>query len=312
MELSKMRIETKFSNNGLVFQGQFINFSVSFVNALRRIILHGIPTVVVRDILILENTTQIPHEMLQHRVEMLPINLSPEDASTIRDSRIELRIPASSEPTRLITSDDFSNKLILRDPLYDSPLTFLRLRANEAIHLKARLAVDTEKSSQVEVCTTSWTIDPERAAVDREAFGKNVVDFDNFYIQKSYYRDEKGYPTNITLSMQSVGVLTCKDILRYAIGILRKRIEEYVKKDISRSSDENTYSITASEDHTVGSLLQETLYADENVSFVSYDIPHNLLPDMVIQFTTSKKPESVLKTAVDVIEEYCKEVEKIL
>ena len=74
----------KISNRGFELSCELKNVPVAFVNAIRRILLSAIPTVVIRDIQILDNTTQMPHEMLKHRVEMLPINVSPDDATTER------------------------------------------------------------------------------------------------------------------------------------------------------------------------------------------------------------------------------------
>jgi DNA-directed RNA polymerase subunit L len=57
-------------------------------------------------------------------------------------------------------------------------------------------------------------------------------------------------------------------------------------------------------------LMQEVIYSDSNVNFVSYDIPHPLKNTMVLRFNTKKTPESILKTAAEAIEEYCSVVEK--
>ena len=68
------------ANKGFELSCEFRHFPVTFVNALRRLVLSGVPTVVIQDVQILENTTQLPHEMMKHRVEMLPVNVTPEDA----------------------------------------------------------------------------------------------------------------------------------------------------------------------------------------------------------------------------------------
>jgi DNA-directed RNA polymerase subunit L len=62
--------------------------------------------------------------------------------------------------------------------------------------------------------------------------------------------------------------------------------------------------------HTIGALVQEVMYHTRDVSFVSYDIPHPLLPAMIIRFVTDKSPEVVLKNTMKVIHEYCEIVEK--
>ena len=295
----------KTSNKGFQLTCEFKQFPVTFVNALRRLVLSGVPTVVVQDVQILENTTQLPHEMLKHRTEMLPINVSPDDASTIRDSKIELRIlpDKDADKVRVITTDDFvveSNrgKIILKDRDFDKPILFLRARPGEGVHLKARLGIDTKNASQVCGCSTMWHIDPEREKEDRKIFieeGGDPAAFDNFYRQQSYSRNEKGRPDWIDMNIESVGVLACKDILKYAVGILQTQLDNYVKEaveKINRESEKGSYNISIEQGgHTLGALLQEVMYSDENVDFVGYDIPHPLRNLMVLRFHTKKSPE---------------------
>ncbi|NBU72679.1 MAG: hypothetical protein EBS53_14760 [Bacteroidetes bacterium] len=83
--------------------------------------------------------------------------------------------------------------------------------------------------------------------------------------------------------------------------------------NIQKEADEGTYNVTLEKGgHTIGYLMQEVIYSDSNVNFVAYDIPHPLRNTMVLRFNTSKKPESILKTAKDVIDEYCSVVENNL
>jgi DNA-directed RNA polymerase alpha subunit len=314
------------ANKGFELSCEFRNFPVTFVNALRRLVLSGVPTVVIQDVQILENTTQLPHEMMKHRVEMLPVNVSPDDASTIRDSKIELRVLPDKETdkVRVITTDDFvveSNrgKILLKDRDFDKPILFLRVRPGETVHLKARLGVDSKNASQVCGCSTKWHIDPERAKEDKKVYvekGGDPVAFDNFYIQHSFSRNEQNRPDWIDMSIESVGVLQCKDILKYAVGILKAQLEAYMKEaveKINREKEPGSYNVTLEQGgHTLGALLQEVLYSDENIDFVGYDIPHPLRNTMVLRFLTKKSPESTLKVAFDTIKEYCAVVEKVL
>jgi DNA-directed RNA polymerase alpha subunit len=313
----------KTANKGFELYCEFKNYPVTFVNAIRRNCLASIPTVVIRDVQILENTSQMPHEMLKHRVEMLPVNIKPDDASAIRDAKIELRVlPDKKEGIREITTDDFvieSNRgnILMKDRDYDTPILFLRVRPGESVHIKARLALESQAVSQVSVSTTKWHVDPERAEEDKKKYieaGGDPTVFDNFDIQKSFSRDAKGRPNWIDLKLESVGVLTGKEILKYAVQILRNNVQAYMKEaleSISREKEEGVYSITLEQGgHTLGALIQEVIYNDLNVDFVSYDIPHPLRNTMVIRFLTKKAPESILKAANETIEEYCKIVEK--
>ena len=314
------------SNKGFELSCELKNFPVSFVNGIRRTLLGSIPTVVIRDVQILENTTQLPHEMLKHRVEMLPVNVLPTDASTIKDAKIELRVlPEKDKDTiRTITTDDFvvesgREGLILKDRDFGTPHLFVRVRKGESIHVKARLSLEHEQVSQVCTATTGWHVDPELAAAARKEFveqGNDPRIFDNSLVQRYYSRNEQGRPNWMDLSIESVGVISAKDLLKMAVQILRKKVDEYVKEaldNIQKEADEGTYNVTLEKGgHTIGYLMQEVIYSDSNVNFVAYDIPHPLRNTMVLRFNTSKKPESILKTAKDVIDEYCSVVENNL
>ena len=314
----------KVSNRGFELGCELRNFPVSFVNGLRRTLLGNIPTVVVRDVKILENTTQLPHEMLKHRMEMLPINVVPTDSTTIKDAKISLRILPETEKddTRTITTDDFVidssyPTILMKDRDLDTPLLFLRVRKGESVHIEARLSLENEQVSQVCTVTSGWHIDPEVANQARQEFvnaGNDVRIFDNSLIQRYYSRNENGRPNWFDFSVESVGVLQSKDIFAMGVSILRKQVDTYIKEalnNIQRENDENTYSIVLEQGgHTIGYIMQETIYGDSNVNFVSYDILHPLKKTMVLRFNTTKKPESILKTAKDVIEEYCSVVEK--
>lgn len=315
----------KVSLRGYALDLDFKNFPISFVNDVRRLCLSKIPTVVVRDVEILENTTQLPHEMLKHRVEMLPINVKPDDTTSIRDAKIELRMKIDKGKDVLtVTSDDFviqsgKGNLIMKDRDLDTPILFLRMREGEMIHIRGRLALENIHVSQVSTSTTLWNVDPERAKIDRKEYVEKGGDsrvFDSFYIQRSFSRNENGRPNWIKLILESIGVLQAKEILSYAIQILRKDVHEFITdalNDIRREQDQNSYTISAERGgHTVGTLLQEILYSFEDVNFVSYDIPHPLRNTLLLRINSEKSPESLLERAKEKIEEYCSIVEKVL
>ena len=314
----------KVSNNEFELGCEMKNVTVSFVNALRRILIGNIPTVVIRDVKILENTTQLPHEMLKHRMEMLPINVSPTDSTTIKDAKITLHIlpdPSLTE-TKNITTDDFvvtssRQEILMKDRDLGTPLLFLKIRKGESVHIEGRLALENEQVSQVCTATTSWHIDPELATKARKEYeeaGNDVRVFDNSLVQRYYSRNQAGRPNWFDIHIESIGVLKSKDIFSMAVAILRKQVDEYVKEaltNIQKESDDGTYTVSLETGgHTIGYLMQEVMYGDANVNFVSYDIPHPLKRTMVLRFNTTKKAETVLKTAHDTIEEYCLVVEK--
>ena len=313
----------KSSNKGFELSLELLNFPVSFVNAIRRICLSGIPTVVIRDVQIYENTSQMPHEMLKHRMEMLPVNVSPDDASKIRDSTVGVHILPNKEQagTLTVTTDNFEDggNLIMNDRDLDTPILFIRLRPGEGIRMKGRLTVETQTASQVCNATTGWHVDPDLAKAGRAKFVEEGGDprlFDNFTIQKYYSRDEGGNPNWFDMTIESVGVMKSIDILKIAVKVLRKRVDEYVKEaldSIQRENDEGSYTISTNQGgHTIGVLMQYMMYINRNINFVSYNIPHPLRDVLVLRFNTDLPPESAVRTAQDTIYEYCSALEKVL
>jgi DNA-directed RNA polymerase subunit L len=325
MEEAKMAAikSLKTTNDGRDLTAELIHFPVGFVNGLRRLILSGIPTVVIRDVQILENMTQMPHEMMKHRMEMLPVNVTPEESAVIKDAKIELRITSAKE-AKVITTDDFviesgREGVLMKDPEFGKPCMFLKIRPGESVHITARLAVENDGVSQVETATTGWHIDPDMAKDQRKKYIEDHKDdkdaaryFDNFLVQRCYSRDDKNRPNWFDLQIKSIGVLKSREILKMAVRILKKRVDEYIAaalKNIRHEKDEGTYSISLDiGGHTLGVLMQEVIYQDD-VQFVSYDIPHPLKPEMVLRFNTKKTPEKILETAKKTIDEYCSVIE---
>lgn len=304
-------------NQKFLLNTEFRNFPLTFVNGLRRILLSKIPIVVLRNVEIITNTSQMPYEMLKHRVELLPVNVNPEDTQIIKNASIHLE--KTTKDSLEITTDDFTVKdgrdhLLMKDRDLKTPLLFLRLKPNETIHLTAKLAL--EKGSQVCTASMSYHIDPERVKQQREQWieeKKDPREFDNFYYQKYYSIDDIGRPNWLDVSIESVGVLTSQEIMKLAIKEYRSMMNDWFSQSVDKISKEGekTYNIISLGGHTQGALLQEVMY-HTGIQFVSYDIPHPLRPQMVLRFVTDKEPEKFLKEIHETIEEYYQIVEKAL
>lgn len=306
----------KISLGGNRLETEFKNVPIAFVNGLRRILLAEIPTVVIRDVQIIDNSTKMIHEMLKHRVEMLPINVKPEEGSIIRDTKIELRFlpPATPDLTRKepvdVTTDDFvvegpRKNVILKDRDLETPLYFMRLQPSESIHFKATLAVEAKGASQVCVATFKNHIDEELAKLDKDTYVAVAGDdenerenrkkiFDGYEIQRSYARDDEGRPYWFDFTVESIGVTPAKDLLKQAAQVYKKKIEDWCENPILREEGD-WYSIeTEEEGHTIGALAQILIY-NQKVNFVSYRIVHPLLPKMIVRFSSKTDPVKVIE-----------------
>ena len=293
--------------NGFRLDGEFKNVPVSFVNALRRILLSEIPTVVFRDVIISENTTSLIHEMMRLRVEMMPANVRPDEVGVIRDTKIALRLDPSPN-TRIVMSTDFTvngvrQDVILQDRDLGKPLYFMTVKPNETVRLEASLGVQTLAhhggASHVCVSTYKYHIDPTLAQLQRDkviAENGDVATFDNHDIQRCWSRDAHGRPNWFDFSIESIGVLPARDLLKMALEILKLKIKKVEKADVAKD-ESGAYSLEiADESHTLGTLMQAMIYSagPPSVSDVRFHAGHPLTPKLLLQFTTDMQPKDVL------------------
>ena len=303
-------MELRTSLNGYRLDAELKTVPISFVNGLRRILLSEIPTVVVSNIQILENTTSMTHEMIRHRVEMLPVNVRADEVAVIRDTQLELRTAAEKEP-REVTTNDFAavgprGDILLKDRDLDTPLLFIYLKPGESIHIKATLSVLATKGSQVCVSTFKNHIDPDVAKIDRDTFVSQAGDdpvaqreaaqlFDSFHIQRSFHRNKEGRPDWFDLTVESIGISPAVDLLKKAVEVYQEKINEFAKIPVLREEEGWFRMEVPGESHTLGALVQEVLYLSQLTEFVSADIGHPLVPMLVIRFNTeTSTPEAVV------------------
>jgi DNA-directed RNA polymerase subunit L len=303
------------SLDGYRLTAELKNVPVAFVNALRRILLAEIPVVIVSNVRILDNTSSMTHEMLKHRVEMLPVNVTPEETGAIRDTKLELRFLPSPDP-REVTSADFAiaagpvPDVLRRDRDLDTPLLLLTLKPNQSVHIEASLAIAPTGASHVCVSTFQNHIDPDVAKADLDTMIARAGDdpaaqreaersFRTFHIQRSFSRDKvTGRPDWFDFTVESIGVLKAKDLVRRACVILKDKVSEWVKTPILREADGVYRMETEGETFTLGQLLQELMYTGGLVESVSRDIGHPLVPVLTIRFRTKTvQPEAVVDKA---------------
>jgi len=260
--------------------------------------------------------------MIKHRVEMLPVSVKPSEVTLIREAELELKLEADKD--RFVYSTDFvaskgRDNIIMKDRDLDTPLLFLKMKNKEKLHIRCKLAVENKTASQVCLATTFFHVDPVLAEEDKKKFVEQGGDprvFDNFYIQRSYSKDDIGRPNWIDLQIESIGVLPAKECLKMAVSILRDQLNKYMEEAtnaITREKEKNVYHVVLDMGgHTLLALLQEVIYHSQMVDFVSYDVPHPLKSKTILRFLTENTPESVLARARKDIQDYCEIVEKVL
>ncbi len=293
------------TKNGYRMRGEIRDVPVAFVNAIRRTAMSEIPVVTITNVQILDNKSKMPHEVLRHRMEMIPIAAKPEETAIIRDTTIELRY-LPSDKARTITSDDFvvvgpRKEIILKDRDLDTPLLFMYLEPGESVHIRANLAIEPRGLSQVCVAAHSYHIDPNQARTDEELYVQNGGDprvFKNFYIQRSYsINPETKRPDHFDFVLESIGVMPAPEILRRAANILKTKIEEFGALPIQRE-EKGVFSVESEEldSHTIGNLAQSLMYSAGLADVPQNVAPHPLKPKLLLRFTIKSgiQPEAVM------------------
>lgn len=302
--------------SGNRFTFELRNVPASFANALRRILLTGIPTVVLKDVQILENSSQLPHEMLRHRVEQLPLQVKSTESRIISETKVELRVPALEE-FQEITTKHFTirgdRKDILMKDEDGHDLLFLRLQPKEGVHLTAKLGVESSGDSQVSTVSYGFHIDADRAKEMLDALLASVPEperpaktreFENHMIQRAFHQDEKGQADWFDFFVESWGVYSPKELVRQSLALFKDRLQSWAKTPIRREGDLNVVQ-SQSETHTIGAVVQRVLVDQGRCARAYYDVPHPLLADMRVGFETSEAAEEVLQSAVQTIVGWC-------
>ena len=290
--------------NGYRLSAELKNVPVAFVNALRRILLSEIPTVVVRNVEILENSTDMTHEMLRHRVEMLPVNVKASEITVVQNTHIELRYLEDSDKEREITSDDFvvsgpRKEIFLHDRDLDTPMFFLNLKPKQGLHIKATLGIETYGVSQVCVSTFGNHVSAEQYEIDLDRWiqsGGDEREFKNHHYQRSYSRNlDTKRPDWFDFTVESIGISSATDLVKMACEILKNKILDFSKVSVLREQPGWYRMEMDGETYTIGQLVQEILYNSGLVEFVSRDVGHPLLPKLVVHFNTKVSPDNVVE-----------------
>jgi DNA-directed RNA polymerase subunit L len=312
------------SLNGYRMDAELKNVPVAFVNSLRRILLAEIPTVIVSNVEILENSSSMTHEMLRHRTQMLPVNVRANEAAVIRDTKLEVRVTADKEPREVTTADFVAtgprSDILLPDRDLGTPLLFVVLKPGETIHIKMTLSIATTGSSQVCVSTFKNHIDPDIAKADRDTFIAQAGDdetaqreaarmFDTFHIQRSFHRNEAGRPDWFDFTVESIGVTPAKDLMRTAITVLQSKIADFGKAPVLREKEGDYRMEMPGETFTIGYLVQEMIYIAGTTEMIFVEAGHPLIPKLAIRFhTKTMSGEEVIAAFVKEASALCENV----
>jgi len=257
-------------NNG-VYKFTIENANVSVANALRRVILSDIETVVFNtdndNIEIFENTTRFHNEILKQRLGSIPVHIK--DSEGIENLLVELNTNNESDGILYVTTKDFVIKDIANDKyltvdavkkifpsnkLTNEFILFTRLKPKisndipgESINLKVKFKVGTAKEDGMYnvVSTCSYGNTPDKVEqhnrwqdISEELETKGLSDTKIEYQRKDWYTlQAKRYyiKDSFDFKVETIGVFTNIEIMNKACDNIIRRLNKIKKK----AEDEN-------------------------------------------------------------------------
>ena len=183
--------------------------------------------------------------------------------------------------------------------------------------------------NNVSLATYNYTIDPEKADIERKARGKeNEKSFDSLDIQRFYKSDKLDRPNSYDFKIESLGYLSNMNCFKKSIDILiqnslnlKDRINKENEVTISESKDiQNGVDIVIqNEDDTLGNPIQKIIVQEfieltkkKRVDFCSYTRPHPLYSHITFKLVTKEDPKVIMSDAIDICINTLNEIKAVL
>lgn len=261
------------SDNGKKLSFRIEDTNVSIVNALRRIILSEIPTVVIRStpydknrVNIEVNTTRMNNEIIKQRLSCIPVHINESEFSSINDLLLELSVKNDSNILAYATSGDFKIKngktntyiseedvkrIFPADSITKDYIDIVRLKPKtstngEELKLTCSLDIGTSKEDSsfavASTCCYSFAVD-ERKVEESWSLKKRELEAsgntkDELILAEKNWRllDAKRItiPDTFNFTVETVGVFTNKSIVSKACKIMIDKLSKIKEKISSR------------------------------------------------------------------------------
>jgi len=278
--------EIKESDRGSKLSFRIEGANVSIVNALRRIILSEIPTVVIRStpydknrVKIEVNTTRMNNEIIKQRLSCIPVHINVEEVSKINNLLLELSVKNDTNIVAYATTGDFKikneetvtyisedevKKIFPVDRITGDYIDIVRLRPKtsnngEELKLSCSLDIGTSKEDSsfavASTCSYSCVVDEVKVEeawdMKKKELEGNGVGNEEFILAEKNWRllDAKRItvPNAFDFIVETVGVFTNKSIVTKACKIMIDKLSNIKEKIKSSSNEVITKSISTIE-----------------------------------------------------------------
>lgn len=340
-----------------ILQFTIKNINVSLANAIRRVILSDIPCVVFETLpheknksIFYINTSKFNNEILKQRLACIPIHINDLDMP-INDYILEVDVKNDTDSIIYVTTADFKIKNIKTnkylqdeilkqifppDPITNQYIDFCRLLPKLAdnilgqhIKLSCQFSISTAKdnASYNVVSISTYRNTPDYVEIEEQE-KKLIQDLQSKYDDEESINIELNDWKTLTakrifendsfdFTIKSIGIFSNKELLKQAINIIIKRLNNINKiftentKFINDSNTTipNSYNIILeNEDFTIGKIIEFVLFnnyynGQSLLSYCGFYKPHPHINISIIRIAF--KSEEPIDTAQKLIIESC-------
>lgn len=284
------------------------NINVSNVNAIRRVLLSNIETVVIKTLpheecqcTIINNTSRFTNEMIKQRLSCIPIHLNP---NTIDLTKYEIRCSKQNDTDTIIyiTTADLeiynietaekldTSQIFPPDSITNQHIDLLRLKprlnentSGESIEFTCTMSIGTANENSsfnvVSKATYKNTLDGPAADIAWSQY-KNTIkpEEDIDFIHKNWYLLEaKRYfvENSFDFKVQTIGIWTNQELIQLACDVMHNKLEN-LKKILENGSiqiDESVSTISNCYDII---LVNEDYTLGKCLEYILYEKYYNI------------------------------------
>jgi len=347
MSLKNYLFDNKKSSSSFIFSNskKNIEYEISFVNAIRRIIFSNIESHAIhrQTINLFKNTSIFDSDYLSHRLSYIPLNNNYLNSIDIRDLEIILNKKNEDEYMIDILTGDFmclykNNEIDINKVFTNDQILFAKLKFNQEIHLNCKInksysAKDGEPYSVATISTYEFVEDKvalEENIKNLKTEGKIVRkedEEDYIYMnrEKFYLMSDNQKPLEIKFTLETIGTYKNNEVFELAVSKLIEKLntlydaiennneEKVIIEESKVNFDAFDFTIF-DENDTIGNLIQSYLYEDNSIDYAGYYIPHPLDNKMIIRTSLKEKntKENNIKLILKHINEIIKKYKKLL
>ncbi len=297
------------------------NVDVSFVNALRRIILSEVETIgfntdeyLNSDLKILQNTTPVHNEFILHRFGLVPINFP--NVNEFDSSKYRFVLNKENTENRIVnvTSGDFevydsetnekleTTDFFIPDRITKEQILLLKLKQNEKIHIEGKASKSSgnknARFSPVSCALYTYVHDPEKfkKAVTESGLKTNQ-EINSFKIdagERYYKTNDEDEPNEFDFKIETIGTMSNKDIMKNALQILAKKLLTF-RDNVSTIIVDNGNVDTMKIYESLDTMKAFTIEIENETHTLGNLLQAHLVLNPEVQFAAYMNPHPLIK-----------------